>query len=162
MTFREKHLWISIASTLGVWGFYYLRLFQTITAGGLESDDFAEVMGGLFVGCLFVSVLIEIVLTIVASVTTSKAEREARDEREMLAALKASHVSLMFLMTVIGIQAAGAYFAGLIEPTFGAEPGFAMTSANAMILMANILLGAVIVSEMIRHGFTLALLRRGR
>lgn len=162
MSFREKHLWISIVSTVLVWGFYYLRLFQAIRAGGLESDDFAGVMGGLFVGCLVVTVVIEIVLSIVAGVTTSKAEREARDERETLASLKASHVSLMFLIAAVICESGAAYFAGLLEPAMGAEPGFAMTSANAMILMANILLGTVIVSEMIRHGFTLALLKRGR
>lgn len=162
MSFREKHLWISIVATLGVWGFYYLRLFEAIRAGGLESDDFAGHMGGLFVLCLVVTVAIEIVLTILASVTTSKAEREARDERETLAALKASHVSLMFLIAAVICESGAAYFAGLTEPAFGTRPGFAMTSANAMILMANILMGTVIVSEMIRHGFTLALLRRGR
>lgn len=162
MTFREKHLWISIISTLGVWGFYYLRLFEAVAAGGLDSDDFAEVMGGLFIGCLVITVLIEIALTVIATITTSKAEREARDERETLAALKASHVSLMFLIAAVICESGAAYFAGLIEPSFGADPGFAMTSGNAMILMANILLGTVIVSEMIRHGLTLALLRRAQ
>ncbi len=162
MSFREKHLWISIISTVLVWGFYFLRLVQAIRGGGLEADDFAGYMGGLFVLCLVVTVVIEIVLTIIANLTTSKAEREARDERETLAALKASHVSLMFLIAAVICESGAAYFSGLIEPSFGIGGGLAMTSANAMILMANILLGSVIVSEMIRHGFTLALLRRGR
>ena len=162
MTFREKHLWISIISTVLVWGFYYVRMFQGIAAGALESETFAGMMGGLFVGCLVVTVVIEVVLTIIATATTSKAEREARDERETLAALKASHVSLMLLITLVVSLSIVAYFAGLVEPAMGARSGFAITSANALVLMANLLMGVVIVSEMVRHIFTLALLRRGR
>lgn len=161
MTFREKHLWISVVSTVLVWGYYYVRLVQAVMGGGLEAEGFGAAMGGLFVLCLVVTVAIELVLSLIANLTTPRAEREARDERELIAALKASHVSLMFLIAAVITASGAAYFAGWVEPAFGATPGFAMTSANAMILMANILLAMVIVSEMIRHGLTLALLRRG-
>lgn len=162
MSFREKHLWISIVSTVLVWGFYYLRLYQAIAAGGLEAGDFPQLMGGLFIGCLVVTVVIEIVLTIIATVTTSKAEREARDERETLAALKASHVSLMLLITLVASLSFMAYFAGLLDPGMNQRPGIPATSANALVLIANLLMGSVIVSELVRHGFTLGLLKRGR
>ena len=89
MTFREKHLWISIISTVLVWGFYYVHLFQEVAGGALSNPRFGWMLGAFFIGCLVTSVAIEVVLTVLASLTTRKAEREARDEREMLASLNA-------------------------------------------------------------------------
>ncbi len=160
MSFREKHLWISIVSTLGVWGFYFWRLAAAVADGALVGQGFAATMGGLFAGCLVVSVVIEIVLTLFATWTTPKAERNTRDERETLASLRASHVALMALITLVVIQSAAAYFAALVSPAFGTH--IATTPANALVLLANVLLASVIVAEMIRAGLTLALLRRLR
>jgi len=162
MSFREKHLWISIVVTVGVWGFYYWRLVERIMGGGLEAAGLAEDMGGLFVACLVISVVVEIVLTVIATLTTRKAEREAKDERETLAALKASHVALMVLIFLVVTLSGAAWFASWLQPAFGAEPGFDITQANAWVLLANILLASVIVAEMIRAGLTLAFLGRLR
>lgn len=160
MSFREKHLWISIVATVGVWGFYYWRMAAAVADGALMAQGFASSMGGLFVGCLVVSVLVEVVLTLIATWTTPKAERDARDERETLSSLKASHVALMALIALVVMQSGAAYFAALASPAFGTH--IATTPANALVLLANILLASVIVAEMIRAGLTLALLRRLR
>lgn len=160
MSFREKHLWISIVATLGVWGFYCWRLAEAVADGALERQGFAATMGGLFAGCLVVSVVVEIALTLIATWTTPKAERNTRDERETLASLKASHVALMTLIALVVVQSGAAYFAALALPAFGTH--IAATPANALVLLANILLASVIVAEMIRAGLTLALLRRLR
>ncbi len=162
MSFREKHLWISIVVTVGVWGFYYWRLAERIMDGGLGRSGLGDAMGGLFVACLIVSVVVEIILTAIATWTTRKAEREAKDERETLAALRASHVALMALIALVVMQSGAAWFAGWLRPAFGTEPGFDITQANAWVLLANILLLSVIVSEMIRAGLTLAFLGRLR
>ena len=98
MSFREKHLWISIVVTLGVWGGYFWQLFQRVMGGDLGGPDLAEDMGDRSISCLVVSVVVEIILTAIATWTTRKAEREAKDEREILASLKASHVALMALI----------------------------------------------------------------
>lgn len=162
MSFREKHLWISILATVGVWGFYFWRLIQQVMSGALGRPDFAGDMGGLFVACLIVSAVVEIVLTAVAVWTTRKSEREARDEREILAALKASHVALMALIALIISLAGLAWFTSWLQPAFGVQHGFDITRGNAWVLMSNILLVSVIIAEMIRAGLTLALLRRLR
>lgn len=162
MSFREKHLWISIVATLGVWGFYYWRLVERVLDGALGRPGFATAMGGLFVACLVVSVVVEIALTAVATWTTRKAERETKDEREILAALKASHVALMVLITLVMILSIAAWLVSWLQPAFVAEHGFDVTHGAAWILLANVLLAAVIIAEMIRAGLTLALLRRLR
>jgi hypothetical protein len=161
MTFREKHLWISIVSTVLVWGFYYVRLIQGVLEGALSDPRFGWMLGALFIGCLVTSVVIEIVLTILASLTTRKAEREARDEREMLASLKASHVSLMALIAIVFSLSICAYLLGLAASA-GEGPGVALTDGAGLVLVSNALMAAVIASELIRYVFTLALLRRGR
>jgi len=162
MTFREKHLWISILSTLVIWGLYYWRLGERIAAGGLLQTSFAWEMGLAFAAAVAVVVIIELALTLVAHFTTSKPEREARDEREMLAALKASHVSLMALISIVVTLGGVAYFAGLGDVVAPGSGKALTTNANAMVLIGNVLLGAIIISEMIRFVFTLALLRRSR
>lgn len=162
MSFREKHLWISIVATLGVWGVYYWRLIERIMDGALERPGLAAEMGGLFAICLIVSVVVEIVLTAIATWTTRKAEREAKDEREILAALKASHVALMTLIALVVMLSCAAWFVSWLQPAFGAERGFDITRGNAWVILANILLASVIIAEMIRAGLTLALLRRLR
>jgi len=159
MSFREKHLWISIVATVGVWGFYGWRLIQTIAQGGLTDPDFAFATGGLFIGCLVVVVLLEVTLTFLATATTRQAEREARDERELVASLKASHVSLMALIAIVFSLAIAAYLLGFANATAPAAAALPMTPTNALIFAANILMGAVIVSELIRYTFNLALLR---
>ena len=160
MSFREKHLWISIATTVAIWGFYYWRLMQAVGAGGLTDPRFPFLMGALFIGCLVVVSVIEVILTLLATATTRRAEREARDERELLASLKASHVSLMALIAIVFSLAIAAYMLGFLDAASSTGPILPMTPTNAMILFANILMAAVIVSELIRYVFNIALLRR--
>lgn len=162
MSFREKHLWISIAATATVWGFYYWRLIGAIGAGGLTDPRFPYTMGILFLGCLALVVVVELALIGLATSTTRPAEREIRDERELLASLKASHVSLMALIGLVFCLAIGAYLLGFADAASPGGPGLPMTPTNAMILFANILMAAVIVSELIRYVFNVALLRRVR
>jgi hypothetical protein len=160
MSFREKHLWISIVTTVAIWGFYYGRLIGVIGAGGLTDPRFAFLTGGLFIGCLVAVTVVEVALTLVATATTRRSEREARDERELLASLKASHVSLMALIAIVFSLAIAAYMLGFADAAVPSGPNLPMTPTNAMILFANILMGAVIVSELIRYIFNVALLRR--
>jgi hypothetical protein len=162
MTFREKHLWISIVSTVLIWGVYYWRFGERVLEGGLRQSSFAWDMGLMFAGATAVVVVIELVLTLIAHLTTSRAEREARDERETLAALKASHVSLMALIALIVTLSGVAYFAGLGDVVAPGAGKALTTNANAMVVIANVLLLAIILSEMIRFVFTVVLLRRGR
>nr|WP_303684362.1 hypothetical protein [Brevundimonas naejangsanensis] len=162
MTFREKHLWVAILAGLAVWGVYAWRFGERVLAGGLRQADFAADMGGLFILGLITVVVLETALTALAMLTTPKAERRARDERESLAALQASHVSLMLLIGLLVTVAAIAYGVGFWS---AARPdGLArwMIPGNGLVLSANAVLGCIMLSELARWALTLALLRRGR
>ncbi len=162
MSFREKHLWVAIVAGLAVWGVYGWKFFERVLAGGLKQADFAADMGGLFVLGLIAVVVLESGLTALAMLTTSKAERRARDEREGLATLQASHVALMLLIGLLVTVSAVAYgvgFWGSVRPeglTRWMIPG------NGLVLVANTVLGCIMLSELARWGLSLTLLKRGR
>ena len=159
MSFREKHLWISIVAALGVWGWYFWHLIGRIMDGQLADERFTSDMTLAFMICLVIVAVIEVVLTFVATATTPKIERKTCDEREIHAALKASHVALMGLTALVFTVAMVAYFAGLIDDNVvGGRSGFS-TDGNAMVLLANILLACIVLSELIRAAVTLGLLR---
>lgn len=159
VSFREKHLWISIFSSVIVWAVYFRELIQRVLNGGLEDGRFAGAMGIGFAGAVFVVALIEVTLTLLATWTTPKAERGARDEREIHAALKASHVALMVLIALLFCVSAGAYFAGLLDDNLvGGAAAFSITG-EMMVVLANVLLACLILAELVRAGVTLMLLR---
>jgi hypothetical protein len=154
MSFREKHLWISIVASLGVWGFYFWSLGSWIADGALTRPGLVIQAGELFAVCVIAVAVIEVVLTFVAQATTSKIDKTTRDEREIGAALRASHVSLMVLIALVFCLAIAVYFAGLIGGNLVEGRGAYITDINVMVLLA-----CVVVSETIRSGLTLALLR---
>lgn len=162
MSFREKHLGVAIIAGLAVWGAYGWKFFERVLAGGLKQADFAADMGGLFVLGLVAVVVLEAGLTALAMLTTSRAERRARDEREGLATLQASHVSLMLLIGLLVTVSAVAYgvgFWGSVKPE-----GLArwMIPGNGLVLVANAVLGCIMLSELARWALSLVLLKRGR
>ena len=159
MSFREKHLWISIFSTVIVWAIYFRELVDRVLNGGLSDPKFVGVMGIGFAGAVFVVALIEVTLTLLATWMTPKAERNTRDEREILASLKASHVALMALISLIVCVSAGAYFAGLLDDNIVGGPAAFSVTGQMMVLLANVLVACVILAELVRAGVTLMLLR---
>lgn len=159
MSFREKHLWISIFSAVVVWAIYFRELIDRVLKGGLEDDRFVGAMGIAFAGAVFVVAAIEVALTLIATLTTPKAERDTRDEREILASLKASHVALMALIALIFCVSAAAYFAGMLDDNLVGGPAAFSITGEMMVLLANVLLACIIVAELVRAGVTLMLLR---
>lgn len=162
MTFRQKHLWITVVTTVGIWGYYFWSALGRILEADLRNDRLAISLSALFIICLFAVVLVEVVLTLIATITTRKAERQARDEREILAALKASHVALMALIAMIFCIAAGAYFAGLVGTNLMTPWQDYISDINVAVILANILLACLVMTELARAGLTLAFLGRSR
>ena len=162
MTFRQKHLWITVATTIGIWGYYFWSVVARILEADLRSDRLSVSLTGLFIICLVAVVLVEIALTLIATVTTRKAERQAKDEREILAALKASHIALMGLITMVFCVSAGAYFAGLIGTNLVTPWQDHISDINVATILANILLACLVITELLRAGLTLGFLGRER
>lgn len=157
VSFREKHLWITVLTTVVVWAVYFRELIVRVMDGGMADPRFPFVMGVAFAGAVFVVSVIEVALTAIATLTTPKAERRMKDEREVHAALKASHVALMLLIVLVISLSVAAYFTALAAPTFGTH--LDVTSGGVLVVMANIMVACIVVAELVRAGLTLALLR---
>ncbi|MBB3872514.1 hypothetical protein [Brevundimonas mediterranea] len=160
MSLRERHLWIAIVTTVGVWGLYVWQMIERIRVGDLATPGFAGEMGGLFLFGLLLIGIAEGALTLVARLLPHADAHEGAAERK--AALQASHVSLMALIAMITVVAASLFIAGWIDQPVLSSLLKVMTPANLLVLIANGLMGCVVVSELIRFAMTLALLRARR
>ena len=148
MTYRKTHLWISLVVGLVVWGAYFTHVVRALRAGDV---------GGLvwwFLGALILMVVVEAAATGLIAWLFRRRTRQLDDGPTLQAALKASHVALMILVALVLISAAGLSIAGL----FGWTPSPA--SPNLTVIAANALLAMVVVAELARAAFTLALIPR--
>jgi len=158
MTLRQQHLWIGIVATAGVWGLYAWVLGSEVAGGGLSDPGFARQMGGLFLLGLLMVGIVEGVLGVIVRLLSRGPQREGAAERR--AALEASHLSLMALIALVTAASASLFLVGLIgQPALGPILR-AATPANLLVLIANGLMGCVVLSELARFGLTLALMRR--
>ncbi|GLK49011.1 hypothetical protein GCM10017620_19840 [Brevundimonas intermedia] len=160
MSLRERHLWIAIVTTVAVWGLYGWQMALQIGAGGLNREEFAGEMGGLFLLGLLLIAVAEGVLTLIARLLPRGETREGAAERK--ASLQASHVSLMALIGLITVLSAVLFCAGWIGSAAVGPLLRVATPANLLVLIANGLMGCIVVSELIRFAMTLALLRARR
>ncbi|GAA0646605.1 hypothetical protein [Brevundimonas lenta] len=148
MNLRKTHLWVSLIVGVLVWGAYFLHFAQMMWRGE---------QGGLawwFLAALAVTVLSETVATGFIAWLFRRRGRTLEEGPTLYAALQASHVALMILISLILLLAAGLAFAGLFGWSFN------LASSRTQVLLANLLLGAVVVAELSRAAFTLALLPR--
>jgi hypothetical protein len=159
MTFREKHLWITIATALGVWALYFWRLGDRVIGGGLADDRFAGDVSDLFVGCLITVIVVEIILHSIAAATTSKSDREARDEREAHARRRSGEMAYVTLFVLVGMAACAAWFGGMIGGNLVDVGRAAADEVGVMVLVANVMMACLILSELLRAAYELVLLR---
>ena len=148
MTYRKTHLWISLVVGLCVWGAYFTHVVRALKAGDI---------GGLvwwFLGALVVMVIVEAAATGLIAWLFRRRTRQLDDGPTLAAALKASHVALMILVALVLISAAGLSIAGLF--------GWALSAASPdlLVIASNALLAMVVVAELARAAFTLALIPR--
>lgn len=145
---RRTHLWISLLVGTGVWGAYFAHFIQAVRANDLSG------LIWWFLAALIVAVGLEAAATgIVARLFRLRAT--ALDDGPSLnAALKAGHVALMLLvMELLGLALILA-----LASRFGWS--LDLSTAHMQAIAAHILLGMVVVAELVRAAFTLALLPR--
>lgn len=156
MSLRQRHLWIAILVTLGVWGLYGWALVSAVNQGGLRQAGFAAQMGGHFVLGLVLIAIAEGVLNLIARLLPNRGAKEGVLEKR--ASLEASHLSLMALITLITGLAASLYGLGVFGDRVidwllnNARPG------NLLVLFANGLMACVVISELARFAAALVLL----
>ncbi|NBB53161.1 hypothetical protein GVN24_33300 [Rhizobium sp. CRIBSB] len=148
MSHRRTHLWISLIVGVIVWGIYFAH-FLRVGSGGDPRD-----LALWFIGALTMVVVAETMATGLIAWLFRRKARVLDDGPTLEAALKASHIALMLLIAMILIAA------GILSlPAL-----FGMTligmSQDMPIFAANALLAMVVIAELVRAAFTLALMPR--
>lgn len=138
MPFREKTAWVSLLATCGVWGVYFWRLWPDLQDRSLQPGSV-----GLFIGAVAILTLIQIIVAIALALASGKAADAPMDERERLIDLKGSRAGFYALNA--------ACFCASALWLIGASP----------LVMANAILAAMVVGEVIRSGFVIVGYRRG-
>jgi hypothetical protein len=132
MAFREKSAWISLLTTIGIWGAYYW--------GEMHRETWHLI--GLL-GAIVAAVVVQVVLHIALAAAAPKEASARPDEREMLIDLKAvraAYAALSFGVVCVCLWG-----------TLGLEGG-----GDARVLMATL-----VVAEVVRSSSQLIQHRRG-
>lgn len=153
MSNREKAAWASLLTTAAIWGYYFVKLGLALSAG--EADVGAFI--GLFARCVVASIVVAIV---VAAVFASRGQDldAPGDERDRQIELRATRAAYALL-------SAGALLASLSTPfvtgfagrLFDGDP-----SSGVALVVGNLVLGAVLLSELVKSGGQILLYRTGR
>lgn len=144
MSFREKAAWISLFTTLILWGGYFGHFFTAFEAGGPSLASLFANFGSTVV----MVVVVQVVLAIVLALLAPKDANTPPDERERLIGLRAAALAYHLMagalvVVVLGAPALAVYGAH----QFGAQA----TLASTAVLMANGILLCLVLGEVIRE-----------
>lgn len=153
MSFKEKSTWISLASTLGIFGYYFISLFGF---SDLPEEQVNEAIAGLLLRSIILIVILEIVFHTLLSATNHKAAEMGEDERDKLIALKANNYG--YTVLAVGVVIC---IVRLIGTEMGPEVFESSLSAEIPMLTAHLLMFSFILSEVVRFTSQIVYYRRG-
>ena len=140
LTFQEKSNWASLIIMSVVWVNYFVRVQPVLTDGTISREDSI----GLFIGAVVTLVILEIVVHIGLAVTNQKTADQPSDERGKIITSKAGNISGWVLAVCV--------------VTIG---GHAMFRDVSSVLIANLLLLALVLSQCVDYAMALFYYRRG-
>ena len=149
MSFREKSAWIAVVVTLVVWGYYF-----AVVWGGVVGRSFdGQGLLNLFLICMGITMVLLLGLNLVAARFALQEFGAPEDEREKDVDRRASWWGARILeWMLVGLAAlAPTVIADHVRAGFPADPVGA-----AMIIMANAILFAAVLSQIIREAIHIA------
>ena len=138
MPFREKMAWITIAAHVVVFGVYFWILAQA-----WDDQHGLGLSLGLMIGAVVCLVILMVASAIAVAILSPKEANAPADERERIIGLKAERVASYVLSTLVVC---------LI--------GALLMNWNGL-LVANLLLGAMVIAEMTKAAAQIAYYRVG-
>jgi hypothetical protein len=141
MAFREKILWGSLALTLGIWGWYFMRFVGALRRGnfdqGAATGDFAQTV--------VLIVVVQIVAAIVIAIFTGRDPDSLADDREKEFALAAYRPAyLTMCMGVVMLMLSGPVLLRIANEWQPAPP-----PGLTPMLLGNGLLFVLVLSEVV-------------
>ena len=152
MTFREKSAWISLVTTLLIWGYFFIVLLREI---GTRDPDGGALMGA-FIVCTLALVAVQVVLYVAVAIAGPKDAAAPADEREQLIDLRASRAG--FVVTGALVMSA------LLTLPFLAAAGPLIFETDPVVGSLTVLGGgvffALVAGELVHAGWQIILFRR--
>ena len=153
MSFREKSIWISLISTLLIFGDYFLNI---ISLGGLPDEAGKAAALGLSLRATFLIIIVEVIFQGMLAVGNRKAAELGADERDKLFEFKGNNFG--YTLLVIGVFITLGMIVILeLNPEFIAQ----FSVLKIPLLTAHILLFSFILSEIVRFSTQLYFYRSG-
>ncbi|MDB5691362.1 MAG: hypothetical protein JWO81_425 [Alphaproteobacteria bacterium] len=152
MSFREKSAWISLATTLAVWGYYVVALVPALASGRPDGPRLIS----LFSACVFLLVVAQVVLSVLIAVHSPKEAQAPADEREQLIGLKASRLAFYTLSALAIVTAIATRLLAAAGPSlFPRDP-----LGGSMIVVGSAIFFAVVAAELVRATGQIVYFRR--
>lgn len=140
ISFEEKSTWASLAIITFIFAGYFSQVYQGLMDGTLHK---AAVLG-LFIGAVVSIIILEIFLHIVIAIVNTKDAEQHGDERDRLFSMKAGNISGWVLGFGVLIISAQTFIRDLDS-----------------LWVANLLLFAVFVSQVVSYALQIFYYRRG-
>jgi Na+-driven multidrug efflux pump len=144
MSFREKNAWIAVATTLIVWGYYFLTVWNQVASLTIDGQGLFT----LFLVCMTITFVVLIGLNLIAARIAGQQFGAPEDERERAVDRRASWWGARLLeWMLLGVAALGpTVIAGYAREGFAADPAGATA-----IIMANAILFCAVLSQVVRE-----------
>jgi hypothetical protein len=139
LSYQEKSIWVSLVSTLIVFGYYFLNAMKIFNNSKIEN----LAITGLFIGTVIILIIIQIVFQSIIAIINRKEAQKGEDERDNLIELKATRIS--YFIIVLGVWVTALSFLIL----------------SSTIIMANTIMFFFILAEIVGYIIQLIYYRRG-
>jgi len=139
LSFKEKSIWISLITTIIVFGYYFARVFGILN----QSTGGTTELIVLYIGVVIFMVILVIVSHILLAIIYTKEANDLADERDKLIELKATKSS--YLILVVGV--------------FGTVGN--LLTDKSPIMTANIILLFFVLAEIVGDSIKLYYYRKG-
>jgi heme/copper-type cytochrome/quinol oxidase subunit 3 len=159
MSFKEKSAWISLISTLCIFGYYFYNIAM-LQGEPLEQAKDAAL--ALLSKAIILSIIVEVVFHSMLAATNHKAAKLGADERDKLFEYKANNIGYTIL--VIGVITTLMFIIGgeyVGEWGNSEELADMLKSRQIPLHTAHILMFFFILSEIVRFAGQIFYYRRG-
>ena len=142
MSFREKSIWISLVSTLLIFGDYFLNV---LSLSELPAEAAKAAALGLSLRAIFLIIIVEVVFQSMLALSNRKAAGLGADERDKLFEYKGNNFGYTVLVIGVFITLGRIVLLEINPELIGQSDGLTIP-----LLTAHILLFSFILSEIVR------------
>lgn len=153
MSFKEKSAWISLVSTLAIFGYYFYRIFNI---SDLPMEEAKEATKSLLIQAIVLSAIVEAVFHGMLAATNHQAAEQGGDERDKLFEYRANNIGYSVL--VVGVLIT---LGRIVTLEYNPEWAEHSSSLQIPLLTAHILMFSFILSEAVRFAGQIFYHRRG-